>query len=284
MKVITYSSMKDFIDDTLELLLKDEAVNQLLIFTALSKKDLATNDTLHAGKVIDENNEVSLIFLNSQPYNLLAYTPNETINVDAVKLLAEYLVNNNIRIYGINACKTISETFIRYYKKLIKANFTERLAMNIMEVSEVNDIILPEGNFRQATLEDLPLLSKWFCQFSLEATSELIDISIASSFMKEKISHGLVYIFENKNKQAVSMAAATRQLQNGICINLVYTDEAFRKKKYGSAVVFNLSKLLLQSGNKFCTLCVDKSNQISNRIYRKIGYKILDNSYDFRLN
>ena len=95
MKVITYSSMKDFIDDTLELLLKDEAVNQLLIFTALSKKDLATNYTLHAGKVIDENNEVSLIFLNSQPYNLLAYTPNETINVDAVKLLAEYLVNNN---------------------------------------------------------------------------------------------------------------------------------------------------------------------------------------------
>ena len=147
MKVITYSSMKDFIDDTLELLLKDEAVNQLLIFTALSKKDLATNDTLHVGKVIDENNEVSLIFLNNQPYNLLAYTPNETINVDAVKLLAKYLVNNNIRIYGINACKTISETFIRYYKKLTKANFTERLAMNIMEVSEVNDIILPEGNF-----------------------------------------------------------------------------------------------------------------------------------------
>ena len=67
MKVITYSSMKDFIDDTLELLLKDEAVNQLLIFTALSKKDLATNDTLHVGKVIDENNEVSLIFLNSPP-------------------------------------------------------------------------------------------------------------------------------------------------------------------------------------------------------------------------
>lgn len=284
MKVITYSSMKDFIDDTLELLLKDEAVNQLLIFTALSKKDLATNDTLHAGKIIDENNEVSLIFLNSQPYNLLAYTPNETINVDAVKLLAEYLVNNNIRIYGINACKTISETFIRYYKKLTKTNFTERLAMDIMELSEVNDIILPEGNFRQATLEDLPLLSKWFCQFSLDATNELIDISIASSFMKEKISHGLVYIFENKNKQAVSMAAATIQLQNGICINLVYTDEAFRKKKYGSAVVFNLSKLLLQSDNKFCTLCVDKSNQISNRIYRKIGYKILDNSYDFRLN
>ena len=153
-----------------------------------------------------------------------------------------------------------------------------------MQLSEVNDIILPEGTFRQATLEDLPLLSKWFCQFSLDATNELIDISIASSFMTEKISHGLVYIFENKNKQAVSMAAATRQLQNGICINLVYTDEAFRKKKYGSAVVFNLSKLLLQSGNKFCTLCVDKSNQISNRIYRKIGYKILDNSYDFRLN
>ena len=41
--------------------------------------------------------EYSLIFLNNQPYNLLAYTPNETINVDAVKLLAKYLVNNNIK-------------------------------------------------------------------------------------------------------------------------------------------------------------------------------------------
>lgn len=60
-----------------------------------------------------------------------------------------------------------------------------------MQLSEVNYIIFPEGNFMQATFEDLPLLSKWFCHFSLDASSELIDMSIASSFMKEKISHGL---------------------------------------------------------------------------------------------
>lgn len=284
MKVIAYASINKFIDDNLEILLKEESINQLLIFSTLSKKDLLTNDNLIAGKVIDKNNEVSLIYFNNEPFNLLAYCPNETVNVDAIKSLAEYIFNKKIRISGINANKAICETFIRYYKRLTKANFNQHLAMDIMEISNLNDCTIPEGKFSQATLNYLPLLSKWYKNFLLEATHEVIDLDSATASMKDKIESKTIYIFENKFGHPVSMAAVARKLKNSSSINLVYTDKDFRGKKYGLAIVFNLTKLLLQKDNKFCSLFVDKSNPISNKIYKEIGFKILDNNYDYRIS
>lgn len=40
---------------------------------------------------------------------------------------------------------------------------------------------------------------------------------------------------------------------------------------------------LLASGKAYVTLFVDKKNPISNRVYRKIGFDVLEDASDYRL-
>jgi len=81
----------------------------------------------------------------------------------------------------------------------------------------------------------------------------------------------------------VSMAAFTKQLKKGISVSLVYSDARKRGMGYGVAVVYNLSKLYLERGNEFCSLFVDKRNPVSNGVYTKIGYKIIEDNFDYRI-
>jgi predicted GNAT family acetyltransferase len=55
-------------------------------------------------------------------------------------------------------------------------------------------------------------------------------------------------------------------------VNGVYTPNHYRGKDYASSVVAELSRMLLERGNKFCCLFADAKNPISCSIYRKIGY------------
>lgn len=72
--------------------------------------------------------------------------------------------------------------------------------------------------------------------------------------------------------EPVAMASAMRQPPGGAIINLVYTPEEFRKKGYATALVHNLTKIMLDSGKRFCGLFTDLANPVSNSIYMKIGY------------
>jgi predicted GNAT family acetyltransferase len=57
--------------------------------------------------------------------------------------------------------------------------------------------------------------------------------------------------------------------KNGMAINSVYTPKEHRNKGYGTATVSELSKNILSSGKKFCTLFADLANPISNSVYEK---------------
>ena len=56
-------------------------------------------------------------------------------------------------------------------------------------------------------------------------------------------------------------------------IGLVYTPREYRGRGYASNAVGELTRRLLGSDRKFCTLFTDKSNPTSNSIYVKIGYE-----------
>ena len=97
------------------------------------------------------------------------------------------------------------------------------------------------------------------------------------------INNDKLYVFENSEKLVVSMAAATRQLANGIAISYVYTPEEYRGMGYGATNIYNISRKYLNEGNEFCTLFVDKKNILSKRAYEKVGYYTIDDMYEYRL-
>jgi predicted GNAT family acetyltransferase len=85
------------------------------------------------------------------------------------------------------------------------------------------------------------------------------------------------------NNEPISMAREAGKTPNGVFVNFVYTPIPLRRKGYATECVAKLSNHLLKAGNKYCFLFTDLSNQTSNNIYQKIGYKpVIDvNHYKF---
>jgi len=281
MKVVIYDKVEDFLNINEEILLKKEALNQLILFNAYTNRDKDINKDILFGRVEDRYG-ISLIFCNVSPYNLLIHNLKEEVN-DSIKVLVDYIIENKIDISGINASKKICEKFIEYYKEKTKCKFHERLAMDVMELRKLNQIILPKGYFREAIEKDLDLIIDWHIKFAKEALNEDIAVESFIERLATRIRNGAMYIFEDENHVPVSMAAFTKQLKKGISVSLVYSDARKRGMGYGVAVVYNLSKLYLERGSEFCSLFVDKRNPVSNGVYTKIGYKIIEDNFDYRI-
>ncbi len=281
MGVIVYDTVEDFLKVNEGMLLEKEAVNQLTLFNGYANREKYTNNDVLFGRVEDEV-EVSLIFCNVSPYNLIIQNLKDEVD-NSIKTLVDYLIENKIGITGANANKKVSDKFIEYYEKKTKCQFKERLAMDIMELRKLNSVTLSKGYFREAIESDLDLVIDWHIKFAKEALNEDMAVEDFKEKVKTRIKDRVIYIFEDENHIPVSMAVATKQLNRGISVSLVYSDDKKRGMGYGVAVVYNLSKLYLEKGNEFCSLFVDKHNPISNGVYAKLGYKIIEDNFDYRI-
>lgn len=283
MKVRSYNTVQKFLRDNEALLLEKEAVTQLILHNCFANKEKEITKDLLFGRVEDENEDIKLIFANVSPHNILIYNLVKD-TIEAVKSLVDYLIENEVTLRGINSNKKICDEFIEYYQNKTDCDFKEYLAMDVMEITELNEeVILPKGTFRVANREDKDILAHWHMKFAKEALGEDMFYEEFENKLNKRIENKSIYIFEDENHKPMAMAASTRQLVNGVSVSLVYSSKEARGKGYGLAVIYNLSKEYLKRGNKFCSLFVDKKNPISNGVYKKVGYRILEDNYDYRI-
>lgn len=283
MKIKIYNMVQEFLNENEKLLLENESVTQLILHNAFVNREKVINREVMFGRIEDEKGAVKLIFANVKPYNLLIYNlDNNTL--ESVNELANYLIQDDVDLKGINANKKICDEFTEDYGYKKGCTFKEYLSMDVMEITKVNEEInLPKGNFRLATLKDRELLIDWYIKFAKEALNEEVSYLDFEDKLLKRIESQNIYIFEDEKNRAMAMISVTRQLVNGVSVSYVYSSKEARGKGFGLAVVYYLSKEYLDKGNRFCTLFVDKKNPISNAVYRKIGYRILDDNYDYRI-
>ena len=283
MKTKIYNTIQEFLNENEKLLLENEAVTQLILHNAFVNREKVVNREVIFGRIEDEKGYIKLIFANVKPYNLLIYNL-ENNTLEAIKKLVDYLIEDEIALRGINGNKKICDEFIEYYGYKMNCTFKEYLSMDIMEITKVNERInLPKGNFRVATSKDKELLIDWYIKFAKEALNEERSYLDFEDKLNQRIESNNIYIFEDDKNRAMAMISVTRQLVNGVSVSYVYSSKEARGKGFGLAVVYHLSKEYLDKGNRFCTLFVDKKNPISNAVYKKIGYRILDDNYDYRI-
>lgn len=284
MIVKKYENASSYLHDQEAALLEHEAVSQLVLYSAYKNLDVASNDKCVFGAVMDEEKPV-LHFCNVTPDNMAIYAenhPKESI-AKASALLADYMANNHIPLIGLNAGQDICQAFIEQYKKLTNSTFLEKLGMDIMEIRKVNDITPVEGQHRLAVPEEVKLITDWMISFRLEALASEINYETALERATKLIEENKFHIYEDKGQQAVSMAAVARQLIHGIVIDYVYTPEEFRGKGYAAANVYYICKEYLEQGTEFCTLFVDKRNPLSTRAYEKVGFRVLEDDYEYKI-
>jgi len=201
----------------------------------------------------------------------------------SVIALADYFGNSDIIMEGIIARIDVCKEFIEEYKKFTLHQFTEILGMDLMELRMLNELVLIHGTHRLALPEEAKIVAEWMIDFQLEAFTIELDYQAARERADKLISENKVYFYENKDKKVVSMAIATRKLPHGTTITYVFTPEQYRGNGYAAANIYYLSKELLERGNEFCSLFIDKKNPLSERAYEKVGYKVIDEVYEYKM-
>lgn len=282
MIVKEYDRAHKFLEDYETILLEREAVSQLILYNAYQSRN---NNVVEKGifGAVTQDEKAILLFCNLIPHNLVVYIASQENAVAAAAFLADYFVTSHIVFSGIHARNDVCLSFIEQYKNHISCTFAEKLGMDIMEIRKVNEIKPVEGIQRLATTEESKLIADWMIEFQIEAFTSELDYEAALKKANKYIEEGRIYLYENDEHQVVSMAVAARKLLHGMAITYVFTPEQYRGKGYAAANMYYLSRELLDQGYDFCALYVDKKNLLSNRAYEKVGYVILEDSYEYTL-
>lgn len=271
MKLDLYGNIGKYTDDVMEILAQHEVQNNLLISNCLRGKEGMDTVNWFMGVIRDARGVIQMAALMTPPHNLVIYESSNIPNNGAVELLAHELAKSRIPVPGVLAEKSLAGRFADRYSSASGTIKKDGMGMRIYKLDRVNDISLSKGRLRLANQNDLYYLPYWNIGFTLDCGFQGVDIPGAVEKVKRLLDAKALYIWEDSIP--VSQAAMGRKTLNGAVVNAVYTPPHYRGKGYATSCVASLSRHLLDSGYKFCSLFTDLANPVSNSIYMKIGYK-----------
>ena len=280
MKIIQYSTPGDYLEENQDYLLTHEVEAQLNMGNALTHRNDPCGPGLLFGKVEDRGKTV-LLFAHTAPWNVcLDDVSHSSSSVQAVQELAAFLKQMDYSFPGVNGREHLCKAFLTAWG----GTYQLRIAMDAMVLRQLKMPSPKEGRLRLASPQDQELLTQWIAAFNLEAAGREMPQNIAREKFFQRLEKGTLFVFETPEEQTVFMATIARTLPHGQCISGVYTDPVFRGQGYCQWAMAQLCQLLLNRGDAYVALFVDKVNPISNRAYQKIGFEIVEDQFDFSFN
>ncbi len=258
--------------DHYEKLKENEALNQLIIsdlFLMMEEK----GDPRNFFAIQTHGGEVRYFICNYLPYNMVVLPADPDKEEDAElygRELAEYLLQEDLTIHGIQSSSAYLKGFREHYPDL-----EESVRMSIMTSSHIR-YFPPEGNVYLATDDDTDVLSEMLKDFNEEALHKEISREEAKNNILNKMNKEdtLFYLYEVDGR-ILGMTCSTRKLSEGRTLNYVFIDRDCRNRGYGKQMVSTVSRRMLDSGCSYISLFVDRSNPSSNKVYRDIGFEPL---------
>jgi predicted GNAT family acetyltransferase len=272
MKVENPMDTETFLQKTQIILDKDEVCSSQIygLTNTLIKNKHSYGNTDPFYSVVYNNEVIKIIGLMALPSDLNIYQ-NENYDHSSMDLFIENIFYNYKNISGIKGEINLVEAFKQKWMDKTKCKSVLHMNLRLFKLEKVNEYQRPEGIFRRAVINDIEILKKYAVELFKQTNEKINDYDNFFEGLKNNIEDEILYVWEDKT--IVSMARKVRPTKNGMAINFVYTSKEYRSRGYGTAIVSELSKNILGSGKKFCTLFTDLSNPISNNIYKKIGYK-----------
>lgn len=279
MKFIKYETKGEFLDDNLDILLKEEAKNEIMIGITLEHNTLKVNNWL-LGRIEDDN-KVKLIFLVDDDKNgLLLYSPEGKVSDELAECLVDNIIKLDIelreiltskknakkiaKIYSAKTSKKMIETEFAYIFKFDK--FNEEHILNVGERIEK----IEDENSNLQEVEEL-VKEMYETTYGGKYCSEIEANKVAKVFVRKGL-----YVLKNENDEIVTQASTVRKQINGCAIGGVITSKKHRGHGYAKRCVYALCEQLLKEGYKFIVLHVKPSNDAAISVYRKIGFEQID--------
>jgi len=230
---------------------------------------------------VEDETRTVLLATRTPPFPLLLVAATERAP-DAVVEVARHLAAIDHHPSSAQGITDIVEAFANAWAKEASVSYTVSMHQRLYRVMEVIPPNAVSGAFRWAEPGDVGTFVPWveaFAGEALPAEPALNAELLLRRHVEADVPSLAVWMDGGK---PVSMAASTRPTASGVSIGLVYTPPPFRGRGYASGCVAELSRRLLSSGKRFCTLFTDLSNPTSNRLYQRIGYQAVADFHEIR--
>jgi predicted GNAT family acetyltransferase len=210
--------------------------------------------------------EVTAALLHTPPYPvLLTRLPEHSADA-----LAEALAAWGRQLPGVNAQPGDAAAFAAAWSGLTGASSQEFRRTRLFRLEQLRaPVPLPRGAARVAAAADRDLLASWIDAF----TKELADLAgPGRDTVDDRLSYGGLTLWE-ADGAAVSLAGVSRPTAGVVRVAPVYTPPGHRGRGYGGAVTAAVSQAALDAGAAHVVLFTDLANPTSNALYRRLGYR-----------
>ncbi len=282
MELKLYATPDEFLADNETYLSRYEASSQLNQGNAAAHAGESCHPELLFGSYWQGGRTV-LLFGNAAPWNICLNAPPAGDPVPSQTAAAElggYLRKERIPIAGVTGQESLCRPFMEAYG----GSFRLGSMLDIMVLDTVMDPPPVPGRVRKAEMRDLDTLTRWMCGFIEEATLlESTNPEERREKERQGIEKGSIRVLEAPDGTLLSTARTSRKMAHSVSVSAVYTPPEHRAQGYCQFTVAALCREMLSAGFSSCTLFVNKENPISNRVYKKIGFTILEDSFEYKL-
>ncbi|MFH0520909.1 GNAT family N-acetyltransferase [Streptomyces sp. M41] len=231
--------------------------------------------------VLELDDQVRAAYFCTPPYrlNVTPLTPEEA---DA---LAAHLVGLGLTVPGVIAARETAEAFVAAWRRHAGARAAVTQRQRLYRLGNLTaPQPLPAGRARIAGEEDRQQLACWYAEFVEDAGH--VTTRDAEAWADSRIAYGGITLWEDEDGTPLSMAGVTPVVAGQVRVAPVYTPAPLRGRGYAGAVTAQVSRAVLTSGVREILLFTDLTNQTSNGLYQRIGYRAVADftAYDFRGN
>ena len=278
--IVRHSGPRAFFDRAEPWLLRREAENNLALGLASSlagaRPPPDPASPLYFATV-ERDGEVAGCAFRTPPYKLgLTRLP-----LDAIPLLARSVAEVYEALPAVLGPDAVACAFGDAWGRLRGVGVTRgaRQRIHVLERVVPPSRMAP-GEMRRAGPADVPLVTRWLDSFVRE--SGLWDPGDPTKRARRLcgVEGGNRLLALWVDEEPVSMAGFPAHTRNGVRIGYVYTPAARRRRGYATTLVAELSSHALDLGFSHCVLYTDLANPTSNRIYRSVGFRPLQDVMD----
>jgi GNAT superfamily N-acetyltransferase len=267
------------------LLMRDEARHNLILgiaATIVAHPDHYPDPRMWIGGAGGVPDSAALI---TPPHNLVLA---DALNSEAIGALIELVAADAGAIPGVTGNRPTVDWFIDRWVDRFGVTPILAMSQGVFSLEAVNCFPRVEGRAQRANATSRSLALEWVESFSVEALPEphrgasrlerALDLRLGPD-----LDSGLWLWMVHE--RPVAMAGYGGETPNGVRVGPVYTPPDLRGRGYATALVASLSQWLLTArGRTFCFLYTDLSNPTSNEIYRRIGYRQVAESAEYRFS
>lgn len=253
--------------------LATDAIRHNIIWSVLTSR--ASNKASGRYAWASDSNRVVGLALQSPLGLRLTLTP---MSAYAMQPIATALFEDGALLPGVTGAASTVARFAGVWSEVANVGAMPVGAERLYVADETTPVKGVAGHLRQATVSDIQLMSSWLRAADLEIGDVGGD---PAAVVRSMVSTGSYWVWD-LDGVAVSMAGATPAINDVTRIKGVYTPPEHRGRGYAAACVSAVGKRATYSGVT-SMLYTDLSNPTSNGLYRRIGFRAVDEivHYDF---